>query len=249
MTHLLSSLANGKVILALEGGYNLTSISYSMSLCTKALLGDPIPPLRGLGAVDPIAIESIRNVLQIHSNYWTVLEPFQRVLPSVCPVKPDTYRNPKFSTPVSEVEVSLLLEKLEIKGETSPQMSSLDLNANPSVAAAISSMLMIPDPPTSAGEPSLSMPTITPTSLQTGAAAAAAAAATTVATDGMSVGGGEMSTGGVIDVIPHWDEEAAAVPAESQEPEPEGAVGGSIQMTVEFSLGVSCFDINFRDAA
>lgn len=38
-THWLSSLANGKIILCLEGGYNVNSISHSMVMCTKALLG------------------------------------------------------------------------------------------------------------------------------------------------------------------------------------------------------------------
>jgi histone deacetylase 6 len=43
MTKLLSTLANGNIILALEGGYNLTSISESMSNCVSTLLGDPCP--------------------------------------------------------------------------------------------------------------------------------------------------------------------------------------------------------------
>ncbi|KAK7495506.1 hypothetical protein BaRGS_00013204 [Batillaria attramentaria] len=45
MTHMLSGLANGKVVLALEGGYNLNSISLSMATCTSVLLGDPCPPM------------------------------------------------------------------------------------------------------------------------------------------------------------------------------------------------------------
>ncbi|KAI1893009.1 hypothetical protein AGOR_G00139390 [Albula goreensis] len=43
LTHLLMSLAAGRVILILEGGYNLTSISESMSMCTSTLLGDAPP--------------------------------------------------------------------------------------------------------------------------------------------------------------------------------------------------------------
>jgi len=81
MTHLLSSLANGKIILALEGGYNLTSIAYSMSLCTKALLGDPIPPLSLNKEINPDALCSIQNVLDVHSQYWSVLKPFRTYLP------------------------------------------------------------------------------------------------------------------------------------------------------------------------
>ncbi|XP_050709590.1 protocadherin Fat 1-like [Eriocheir sinensis] len=45
MMALLSGLAEGRIVLALEGGFNLTTISYCMTLCAKALLGDLLPPL------------------------------------------------------------------------------------------------------------------------------------------------------------------------------------------------------------
>lgn len=32
--------------MALEGGYNLNSISYSMTMCAKALVGDRLPPIK-----------------------------------------------------------------------------------------------------------------------------------------------------------------------------------------------------------
>jgi hypothetical protein len=41
MTHKLLELAGGKIVLALEGGYNLESISKSYAACTSVLLGDP----------------------------------------------------------------------------------------------------------------------------------------------------------------------------------------------------------------
>lgn len=81
MTHFLRGLAGGRVILCLEGGYNITSISYSMTMCTKALLGDPL-----LHHYDPkatchwSAVESINNVIKTHKNYWKNLK-FQLALP------------------------------------------------------------------------------------------------------------------------------------------------------------------------
>ena len=45
MTHHLRALANGKVVVALEGAYNLNPISLNMTMVTKALLGDPMPHL------------------------------------------------------------------------------------------------------------------------------------------------------------------------------------------------------------
>eukprot|EP00041_Stephanoeca_diplocostata_P034320 m.1162035 g.1162035 ORF g.1162035 m.1162035 type:complete len:505 (-) comp24501_c0_seq154:4496-6010(-) len=44
MTHMLCGLAEGRVIMALEGGYNTTSISYSFAACARVLLGHPPPP-------------------------------------------------------------------------------------------------------------------------------------------------------------------------------------------------------------
>ncbi|XP_075041708.1 protein deacetylase HDAC6 isoform X2 [Mixophyes fleayi] len=73
MTHLLMGLAGGKVVIVLEGGYNLTSISESMSMCTRTLLGDPLPFLPDLHAPRPAALRSISDVLGVHHKYWRSL--------------------------------------------------------------------------------------------------------------------------------------------------------------------------------
>ncbi|XP_044768347.1 histone deacetylase 6-like, partial [Neomonachus schauinslandi] len=73
LTHLLMGLANGRIILILEGGYNLTSISESMAACTRSLLGDP-PPLLTLSR-PPLsgALASITETIQVHRRYWRSL--------------------------------------------------------------------------------------------------------------------------------------------------------------------------------
>uniref|UniRef100_A0A8C0LDB1 Protein deacetylase HDAC6 n=1 Tax=Canis lupus dingo TaxID=286419 RepID=A0A8C0LDB1_CANLU len=73
LTHLLMGLANGRVVLILEGGYNLTSISESMAACTRSLLGDP-PPLLTLSR-PPLsgALASITETIQVHRRYWRSL--------------------------------------------------------------------------------------------------------------------------------------------------------------------------------
>ncbi|CAG0921613.1 unnamed protein product, partial [Notodromas monacha] len=43
MTHLLSSLAQGRVVMALEGGYHLPDLSKSVGQCVSTMLGDPLP--------------------------------------------------------------------------------------------------------------------------------------------------------------------------------------------------------------
>nr|XP_023691607.1 histone deacetylase 6 isoform X2 [Paramormyrops kingsleyae] len=73
LTHLLMSLAAGRIILILEGGYNLTSISESMSMCTSTLLGDSLPLLPPLPPPHPNASVTINRVLRSHALYWSSL--------------------------------------------------------------------------------------------------------------------------------------------------------------------------------
>nr|XP_045361102.1 histone deacetylase 6 isoform X4 [Camelus bactrianus] len=73
LTHLLMGLANGRIILILEGGYNLTSISESMAACTRSLLGDPLPMLTLLRPPLSGALASITETIQVHRRYWRSL--------------------------------------------------------------------------------------------------------------------------------------------------------------------------------
>lgn len=73
LTHLLMGLASGRIILILEGGYNLTSISESMAACVRSLLGDP-PPLLTLPRPPLLgAMASITKTIQVHRRYWRSL--------------------------------------------------------------------------------------------------------------------------------------------------------------------------------
>jgi histone deacetylase 6 len=74
MTHMLKALAGGKIVLALEGGYNLESIAVSGLACTKALLSDPIPALGSI-IPNPICIQTIHEVLEVQSRYWKSITP------------------------------------------------------------------------------------------------------------------------------------------------------------------------------
>ena len=61
-------------MVALEGGYNLNSISYSMTMVTKALLGDPLPALAPYAKPMTSAIETVRSTMKYLVPYWSCLK-------------------------------------------------------------------------------------------------------------------------------------------------------------------------------
>ncbi|KAG0200958.1 Histone deacetylase hda1 [Mortierella sp. GBA30] len=69
MTHMLKSLAGGRIVLALEGGYNLDSIAVSGLACTKALLSDPIDALEPIIPNDA-CVQTIHEVMEVQSRFW-----------------------------------------------------------------------------------------------------------------------------------------------------------------------------------
>ncbi|NXP07814.1 HDA10 deacetylase, partial [Thinocorus orbignyianus] len=70
LTHFLMQLANGRLCVILEGGYHLKSLSESVCMTVKTLLGDPAPQITGEMAPCLSAIESIQNVRAAHKPYW-----------------------------------------------------------------------------------------------------------------------------------------------------------------------------------
>ncbi|KAG8972692.1 Histone deacetylase hda1, partial [Tulasnella sp. 427] len=76
MTHMLSSLAGGKVVVALEGGYNLESISNSALAVAEVLLGSP-PPILPVLTASESATETVWQVSRVQSHYWHSIDPKQ----------------------------------------------------------------------------------------------------------------------------------------------------------------------------
>ncbi|KAF9157216.1 Histone deacetylase hda1 [Actinomortierella ambigua] len=74
MTSMLKSLAGGRIILALEGGYNLDSIAVSGLASVKALLNDPLEPLEPI-VPNASCVQTIHEVLEVQSRYWKSLTP------------------------------------------------------------------------------------------------------------------------------------------------------------------------------
>ncbi|KAF7846549.1 hypothetical protein BT93_L4171 [Corymbia citriodora subsp. variegata] len=74
MTHMLMSLADGKVAVCLEGGYNLRSIAISALSVTRTLMGEP--PER-LTNTEPTSsgFDTVQLVLRQQAKYWPCLLP------------------------------------------------------------------------------------------------------------------------------------------------------------------------------
>uniref|UniRef100_A0A8C1RMK4 Histone deacetylase n=1 Tax=Cyprinus carpio TaxID=7962 RepID=A0A8C1RMK4_CYPCA len=82
LTKQLMKLAGGRVVLALEGGHDLTAICDASESCVAALLGDELDlPLTVLQQKPcPKATSSLERVIEIQSKHWMSL---QRLAPTV----------------------------------------------------------------------------------------------------------------------------------------------------------------------
>ncbi|XP_036622701.1 histone deacetylase 4-like [Trichosurus vulpecula] len=79
LTKQLMGLAGGRVVLALEGGHDLTAICDASEACVSALLGnelDPLPDKVLQQRSNVNAIHSMEKVIETHSKYWRSLQRF-----------------------------------------------------------------------------------------------------------------------------------------------------------------------------
>ncbi|KAK8200151.1 uncharacterized protein BKA78DRAFT_359599 [Phyllosticta capitalensis] len=70
MTHMLKSLAKGKIVVCLEGGYNLQSIAKSTVAVTRTLMGEPPERIDEDIEPKPLGQSTVELVKRWQSKYW-----------------------------------------------------------------------------------------------------------------------------------------------------------------------------------
>lgn len=73
MTHQLASLARGKLVVALEGGYTLDAIASSALAVTQTLLGDPLPPWPTGLSCSMAGADTVARVVRAQAPYWACM--------------------------------------------------------------------------------------------------------------------------------------------------------------------------------
>jgi len=74
MTHMLMSLANGKIAVCLEGGYNLGSIAKSALAVTRTLMGEPPDRLISTTPTNT-GVDDVQLVILQQARFWKCLYP------------------------------------------------------------------------------------------------------------------------------------------------------------------------------
>ena len=82
LTHQLAALASGRLVVALEGGYNLDAISDSALAVTRVLLGEAPPALPAGIASSTAGVDTVKRASRAHAPYWRSLAVAEPELPS-----------------------------------------------------------------------------------------------------------------------------------------------------------------------
>uniref|UniRef100_A0A671LSQ2 Histone deacetylase n=1 Tax=Sinocyclocheilus anshuiensis TaxID=1608454 RepID=A0A671LSQ2_9TELE len=124
LTKQLIKLAGGRVVLALEGGHDLTAICDASESCVAALLGDELDPLP-LAVLQqkpcPKATASLERVIEIQSKHWMSL---QRLATTVGQSLLDAQRREKDEADTLTAMASLTVDNDQQKTSTETSRSA-----------------------------------------------------------------------------------------------------------------------------
>lgn len=73
MTSMLKGLAKGRVLVVLEGGYNLRSLAHSTEACVRVLMGEDDMPTPSSVEPSCVGLACISRTIQAQAPYWRCL--------------------------------------------------------------------------------------------------------------------------------------------------------------------------------
>ncbi|XP_058596907.1 polyamine deacetylase HDAC10 isoform X6 [Neofelis nebulosa] len=118
---------------AFEGGYHLESLSQSVCMVVKALLGDPALPLSGPMEPHHSALESIQSVRAAQAPHWKSL----RQQGSTPILNPSTYSLERRASPVSPGAPKFKAAEAQASAALSSLLDQLHLNPTLPVRTAV----------------------------------------------------------------------------------------------------------------
>ncbi|CAF1064310.1 unnamed protein product [Adineta ricciae] len=83
MTKELMNFSNGKVVLVLEGGYELNALAECGKLCIEALLNRQIPAFSKETLEtkpNPYAVRSLKQVIEVQREFWPLLDEYKHLV-------------------------------------------------------------------------------------------------------------------------------------------------------------------------
>ncbi|NWS88761.1 HDAC4 deacetylase, partial [Toxostoma redivivum] len=122
LTKQLMGLAGGRVVLALEGGHDLTAICDASEACVSALLGnelDPLPEKVFQQRANANAVHSMEKVIEIHSKYWHSLQRFASTV-GYSLVEAQKCENEEAETVTAMASLSVGVKPVEKRPEDEP---------------------------------------------------------------------------------------------------------------------------------
>ncbi|KAJ6881939.1 hypothetical protein NC652_029476 [Populus alba x Populus x berolinensis] len=134
MTDMLYTLTGGKLLVILEGGYNLRSISSSATSVIKVLLGEG--PGSELGNIAPsrAGLQTVLEVMKIQMNFWPSLGSSYAKLQSqwgaYCNTRKQIKKRQRTEPPIwwkwgrKRLLYHILVRRLHVKSKGKPSLHS-----------------------------------------------------------------------------------------------------------------------------